>query len=505
MSEENFYARDNPRPIKKLKQNISADTPSFKSRFDIGPNGAMVKKIILPPPYELTEQQKLVLSRPLLIPVDPEGNEDWIKSASSYINNLLSNNMNDSRGTNSPVYVTTQSNEKNNFNLEKDSRTVYVGNLPVNTEHNDLSHFFQRVFTKVLEDIDIADKNDAIIRTDVSVNGQYAFVECKGPVLATVLINLDSIVFQDKRLRIHRPQSYIKQNITSPPLNFKLKIRGIAGICPTIPVSTDAGVPKILQESRYKVFVGALPYNVLEPQLTELLESFGPLAALHLVRAPGVLHRSKGYAFCVWKDAEVVTDQAIQALNGLEIQGKQLVVKYSTSAAPKEKGNINSDSDALPPSNTAVETNGNVDVNAALKAAGITNVSVNNNDNSVNSNGNSPSKESHIQNSSDKSPLNISNVPTNIVLLNNMVEEEDLKDDEEYEDIREDIQGECAKFGELISLQMPRDGQYMCKVFLEYKTAEYAKLAQSALNGRQFGPNVVDAKFFVSSVFENLF
>ena len=89
MSEENFGARNNPRPIKKLKQSNSADT-SFKSRFDIGPNGALVKKIILPPPNELTEQQKLVLSRPLLIPVDPEGNEDWIKSASSYINNLLS-------------------------------------------------------------------------------------------------------------------------------------------------------------------------------------------------------------------------------------------------------------------------------------------------------------------------------------------------------------------------------------------------------------------------------
>ena len=222
MSEENIHAYNNPRPIKRLKQNINADAAPFKSRFDIGPNGAVVKKINLPPPYELTEQQKLVLSKPLLIPVDPDGNEDWIHSASSYINNLLSNNKSDSRGTNNPVYVTTQT--SNNNNLEKDSRTVYVGNLPINTEQNELSQFFQRVFVKVLEDVDIADKNDAIVRTDISANGQYAFVECKGPVLATVLINLDSIVFQDNRLRIHRPQSYTKQNITPPPLNFKLKI-----------------------------------------------------------------------------------------------------------------------------------------------------------------------------------------------------------------------------------------------------------------------------------------
>ena len=139
--------------------------------------------------------------------------------------------------------------------------------------------------------------------------------------LATSLIHLDNIVYQDVRLRIHRPQSYRKWNLTAP--GFKLKTKGIAGICLTVAVSSDAGVPQILQTSPYKVFIGALPYNVLEPQLVELLESFGELAALHLVRAPRSFTSLKGYAFCVWKNAEQVTDPAINALNGLEIQ-KQL-------------------------------------------------------------------------------------------------------------------------------------------------------------------------------------
>ena len=37
---------------------------SSTSRFDIGPNGKFADKVILPPPYELTQQQKLALSTP---------------------------------------------------------------------------------------------------------------------------------------------------------------------------------------------------------------------------------------------------------------------------------------------------------------------------------------------------------------------------------------------------------------------------------------------------------
>ena len=52
---------------------------------------------------------------------------------------------------------------------------------------------------------------------------------------------------------------------------------------------------------------------------------------------------------------------------------------------------------------------------------------------------------------------------------------------------------------------MPRDGEYVCKVFLRYKTMESARLAKDALNGRKFGPNVVAATFFVLNAYEKLF
>ena len=39
---------------------------------------------------------------------------------------------------------------------------------------------------------------------------------------------------------------------------------------------------------------------------------------------------------------------------------------------------------------------------------------------------------------------------TEILVLMNMVTEDELKDDEEYEEILEDIRDECSKYGEFI-------------------------------------------------------
>lgn len=46
--------------------------------------------------------------------------------------------------------------------------------------------------------------------------------------------------------------------------------------------------------------------------------------------------------------------------------------------------------------------------------------------------------------------------PTEVLCLMNMVTPEELVDDEEYEDILEDIREECAKYGQVRSLEIPR-------------------------------------------------
>lgn len=46
--------------------------------------------------------------------------------------------------------------------------------------------------------------------------------------------------------------------------------------------------------------------------------------------------------------------------------------------------------------------------------------------------------------------------PTEVLCLLNMVEPDELIDDEEYEDILDDIRGECGKYGFVKSIEIPR-------------------------------------------------
>ena len=69
-------------------------------------------------------------------------------------------------------------------------------------------------------------------------------------------------------------------------------------------------------------------------------------------------------------------------------------------------------------------------------------------------------------------------------MLKNIVDPSDLICAEEYSDLKEDISEECAKFGALKSLEMPRPADNpdctagIGHVFLEYCTVEDAKEAR---------------------------
>lgn len=87
--------------------------------------------------------------------------------------------------------------------------------------------------------------------------------------------------------------------------------------------------------------------------------------------------------------------------------------------------------------------------------------------------------------------------PTRILVLHNMAADDDLATDEEYHALMEEVKEECAKFGKLLGMKVPRspsstvEATAIRKIFLEYATAQDAKNAENELAGRQFGPSVV--------------
>jgi len=82
-----------------------------------------------------------------------------------------------------------------------------------------------------------------------------------------------------------------------------------------------------------------------------------------------------------------------------------------------------------------------------------------------------------------------------------MVMPDELRDDEEYEDILDDIREECQKYGAVRSLEIPRpmegvDIPGVGKVYVEFTSVTDCQKAQQALAGRKFANRVVVTSYF---------
>lgn len=84
-----------------------------------------------------------------------------------------------------------------------------------------------------------------------------------------------------------------------------------------------------------KLFVGNLPYSVTEDQLREIFAEYGEIVDLKLIidRMSG---RSKGIAFVEYASKEMA-DAAIEAVNGMEVDGRALIVNVARPFQPRER------------------------------------------------------------------------------------------------------------------------------------------------------------------------
>ncbi|PPR88938.1 hypothetical protein GOBAR_AA31743 [Gossypium barbadense] len=350
------------------------------------------------------------------------------------------------------------------------ARRVYVGGLSPTANEQSVATFFSQVMAAIGGNT--AGPGDAVVNVYINHEKKFAFVEMRSVEEASNAMALDGIIFEGAPVKVRRPSDYnpslaatLGPSQPSPNLNL-----AAVGLSP----GSAGGL-----EGPDRIFVGGLPYYFTEAQIRELLESFGPLRGFDLVkdRETG---NSKGYAFCIYQDLSV-TDIACAALNGIKMGDKTLTVRRANQGATQPK----------------------------------------------------PEQESILQHAQQQIALQRlmlqpQGVPTKVVCLTQAISEDDLRDDEEYGDIVEDMRQEGGKHGALVNVVIPRpnpNGEslpgvgkllhihffplvtdltaiaWYLKVFLEYSDVEGSRKAQAAMNGRRFGENQVIAVFYPENKF----
>ncbi|XXG45569.1 hypothetical protein AAC387_Pa02g0622 [Persea americana] len=328
------------------------------------------------------------------------------------------------------------------------ARRVYVGGLSPTANEQSVATFFSQVMSAIGGNT--AGPGDAVVNVYINHEKKFAFVEMRSVEEASNAIALDGIIFEGAPVKVRRPSDYnpslaaaLGPSQPNPNLNL-----AAVGLTP----GSAGGL-----EGPDRIFVGGLPYYFTEPQVRELLEAFGPLKGFDLVRDRET-GNSKGYAFCVYQDL-AVTDIACAALNGIKMGDKTLTVRRANQGTTQPK----------------------------------------------------QEQESVLQYAQQQAFQRLvfqgGPPPTKVVCLTQVVTEDELKDDEEYEDIVEDMRGEGGKYGTLISVVIPRPNPNgepspgVGKVFLEYDDTDGAAKARQGLNGRKFGGNPVVAVFYPENKF----
>jgi splicing factor U2AF subunit len=212
--------------------------------------------------------------------------------------------------------------------------------------------------------------------------------------------------------------------------------------------------PKPVLDASDKIYLGNIPVNLGESDVHNFVASFGSLKDFSLVCHRGTGH-SLGFAFFRFQDPGKM-QSACDGLNGFVLSGCKLdCEKY----IPKDiRGNL------IP----TLQGQLTPAVSAVTSAI----------------------------------------APTVCVVLENMVNADELKDDEEVEEIEEDVKEECEKYGTITEVLIPRPGvgdqKDVGKIFVMYADITGSKRAAQGINGRKFANRTITTHYVSVATFEAL-
>ncbi|XP_001360392.3 splicing factor U2AF 50 kDa subunit [Drosophila pseudoobscura] len=361
--------------------------------------------------------------------------------------------------------------------VTRQARRLYVGNIPFGVTEDDIMAFFNQQFLLLGDNCggQLCLDGKAVLSCQANLDKNFAFIEFRSMQEATQATTFDGISFRGQVLKIRRPHDYHPVGSVGAAAGAGSIPDAVGGCASSAAAksrlsSAETGslgsqaISNLVPDSPHKIYIGGLPTCLNETQIKELLLSFGQLRGFNLVKDPSTT-LSKGYAFFEYVDP-LLTEQVIANLNGMQLGDRRLIVQRSIPSG-RYAGN-----QQIP-----IQVPGLVATSLTGSTAGLNNA-------------------------------------TQVLCLLNMVLPEELLDNEEYEDIRADIEQECSKYGEVLSLKIPRpqvsggEGEGEgggdsatrpkgCgKVYVHFGSIEDSEKALGALSGRKFSGRIVIGSFF---------
>lgn len=333
---------------------------------------------------------------------------------------------------------------------EKINRELFVGNTPPGTSEMLLLQFLNGALRRVKI---CGPKETPIL--NCRVNTKFAFVELVNSEMANKALNLNGIPFLGAVLKVSRPSKYAGPHV---PAQTWQQLTG-----QSLPVGTvlDAEQEKINRE----LFVGNTTPEMSEQMLRDFLGNAMEQVGLNVMAGnPITSCRVSGkFAFVELRSKEEAANAL--NLNNIPFMGAQIRVGRPSkwSGPPDNHGNWE---DVLAKYMSGELQAGNT---APGQGAAAMNANVN---------------------------------ATRVVELRNMLGDDDLVNENEYNDLLEDTREECGQFGQLLSVYIPKAGEVgATKIFLEYASTDDASKAIKGLEGRTFDGQRVQATFFDETKF----
>ncbi|KAI4310390.1 hypothetical protein MLD38_035372 [Melastoma candidum] len=270
---------------------------------------------------------------------------------------------------------------------------------------------------------------------------------------------------------------------------------------------SSTGVAGAYGATDRKLYVGNLHFNMTESHLKSIFEAFGPVELVQLPLDPETGH-CKGFGFVQF--AQLEHAKAAQSVNGkLEIAGRFLKISSVTDhVGAQDPGAKSADLD---------DDEGGLALNAQSRAMLMAKLDRTNVATSIAGSFGVPGLYGATNPQAAALPASVPmpvfpgsivspvaaepiGTPSECLLLKNLFDASTETDPEFYEEIREDVEGECSKIGRVNHIYVDRNSAGC--VYLRFDNVTGAMAAQKAMHMRWFAGRAISAIFLQPSEYD---